>query len=446
MDWNDPIDETTDWSNVDFLNTFVAAVNERAAACSVTDGLTTDPVAAGMDVQGVPWPYNGGGYIGGWVDARPTKRRASLHGMQLAVERLVAGTYPLYSPWVRHVSGGVPIDHDGAAGMPAWWTLASIRAEAGISSGGFRRRRPREVASAAANQDTMGNAAVHGQRAWLDGQLRRYDGGAWGASDGGPVDVLDSSAPAPDHVPPGRMQAGDYIGPWIFDEARRVLNLLRHTYHPTRIYGVYSTAPYWFQNGGSAHWGNSAATFAQCVSEIQGAWDGPEGNYGNYRDGYYYWDSGDSYWMFDRYHSPPGKRVTVKINDGSKSDQDVSADAYAVVTSANLQTYVVVNSLTADMDWYAKAGQYMQGYSNTVSEFDAQGTTLLEGLFVRVHTEPIGGTGYRGHDLDLTGVCPNFPASDPVFNNNYGTYLTRGFQLTAAYAVARWNFTFVPPG
>lgn len=47
------------------------------------------------------------------------------------------------------------------------YTITTWRAEAGINSAGFRRRKPREISSTTASTDTNSNTATIGQRAWL---------------------------------------------------------------------------------------------------------------------------------------------------------------------------------------------------------------------------------------------------------------------------------------
>lgn len=60
------------------------------------------------------------------------------------------------------------VDIVNATRSTEWrYSLASWRAEAGINSAGFRRRKPREITSTSASTDTNSNAAAIGQRALL---------------------------------------------------------------------------------------------------------------------------------------------------------------------------------------------------------------------------------------------------------------------------------------
>jgi len=75
--WNDPIDETTDWTHVEFLRMFWRAVRERIVVAAGGQGsgglrifdydwLVEPPVLSTSFDQGNPYPYIGLALLGGW--------------------------------------------------------------------------------------------------------------------------------------------------------------------------------------------------------------------------------------------------------------------------------------------------------------------------------------------------------------------------------------------
>jgi hypothetical protein len=193
--WTDTIDESTDWSDLDFLSMFRDAVNERTRAAN---GAAIRSFSLGNDVQ-----HASHGSL------------ATIRYLQEEVDAVV-GNY-------------IPIDIDmstlGESDSPAY-TTATFRTAAGLHADGWRRKRPREISSLSAAADTQGNARATNQRAiYTDGLVYKFNGTSW-ILDVGRPDTLDSDSAAPDHVVPGYVTAGDYIGPWLFNELRDACNVL----------------------------------------------------------------------------------------------------------------------------------------------------------------------------------------------------------------------------
>jgi hypothetical protein len=182
---------------VGFLAPYFAAVSERVIAQG--GSALTAPVA-GDDIQNafvINSLQSAIGSFSGWVDTDLFDPTTTLHPTDYHIE----------------------------------YTLATFCARTGLDpSGLFRRKRPRRVAYNALSSpfDSEGNAAVAGQRAWvfhpIGGEigLSLYDGSAWITEPytGTLPDILDSDLAPPNHIPYGNIQAGDYIGPWLFEEIR----------------------------------------------------------------------------------------------------------------------------------------------------------------------------------------------------------------------------------
>jgi hypothetical protein len=221
MGW--PVSFTdADWAAVSFLNMFVDAATERGNAAGLV-GFSPTAVSAGDDVQNLAFIQ------------------------RYAVENFTAFADPSVDPAGHDPSDGT---------VYTYQYLADVFSAAGLDPAhGYERRRPREIDSTSATADIQGNAAAALQRAYLTiapyGLFICVASGNWTrelTQDVGP-DVLSNYSAAPDAVADfadtvdvdgnpvvtGMQVSGDYIGPWIFEDVRDVLNVLTWTTVPVVI-------------------------------------------------------------------------------------------------------------------------------------------------------------------------------------------------------------------
>ncbi len=224
--WNDPIDETFDWSEVGTFEQFRKAVYERVRIADYSDSDITaimgalqvkyllTPVTTGTDVQ----IFN---YIFWW-------------------QKWLATISPVFCSMLLYEEGvNRPIDDQ---------IYLTLTADIFNNTGGFRRKRPREITSVGATSDSQGNARAVGQRAiytggfsspaLITGKVYIYNGGAQWVLDTQlfPPDTLDSwNLSPPNRVNTdfnGVHSSGDYIGYWLFQEIRDVCNAMTWTVAP----------------------------------------------------------------------------------------------------------------------------------------------------------------------------------------------------------------------
>jgi hypothetical protein len=275
--WTDTFDETTDWSAVSFLNMFTTRLWEMAYA--INPGIPpTFPVSAGDDVQGQSFIAGLQGYItpnilgfGGGNYIRPTFDPNGQPADPLAGDAWID-----LSPWWS----GLP-EVQAAAGYSDQLDAFGRTYAISEADTGWVRKKPRAIATTADTKDTDGNPISNGMRAELqfDGTLYVRTAGVWVATDysGGPPDLLVSAPGNPRTITGtsdafdtagnaavggmraelgadvyiydgagtwvldagtlvgadrlqtgsgcayGTCQAGDYIGPWIWNQLRDVL-------------------------------------------------------------------------------------------------------------------------------------------------------------------------------------------------------------------------------
>ncbi len=230
--WNTTFDNTTDWSAASFLNMFVSAYTERANGIGVVYGGGAPPAIAsvnvGDDVQ-----------KGGFVVFSP-----SLSGFIGKLQGNAVGlatTYFLDPATARNGQTPTSTGNYSMGQMNVYSQVSLFTKIGGDTRGYWRRKRPREITSLSATTDIQSNAAGTGQLAWGTGTnsssfhvggLYQYSGSAWVevSPTMGPPDLLDSHAAAPNTVhitdAEGLILAGDYIGPWLFNELRDVFNAM----------------------------------------------------------------------------------------------------------------------------------------------------------------------------------------------------------------------------
>lgn len=247
--WNDAFDETTDWTAVGFADMFQKAVWERSVAL-IGDGTEPGNVYATDTFQ----------YFGGPVAAGDYVAKADFWAsLQAAVEGFIGTDTESLDPYAK-IGQWVPEDydpdgrqyinddgfhHDFSSPEEAALSWGQIREDleypTDLSS--WRRKKPREVnlIDPAPDEDQDGNTLADGMIAWdvntfsgpdFRSRLVKRTAGVWAevSSAAESPDVLDSYASAPDACLPSTVQVGDYIGPWLFNELRDMINAL------TRIY------------------------------------------------------------------------------------------------------------------------------------------------------------------------------------------------------------------
>ena len=206
--WNDPFPADLEWWRIEFQQMIWNAFNERYARQQWPSPTLNVPAAG--DIIGRAYATNDSHY------------GFSVSFIQSYLENMCPSWLDPTVDWTTKRFG-----HE------LHFTLGSWRAAAGIAPGGFRRKKPRQIQNPSATVDVDGNTAAAGQKAyyaWWEGydhhtRLYEYDGANWVPTAGRP-DVLDSHAAPPNTVAGGIMRAGDYIGPWLFEEIRDGLNLL----------------------------------------------------------------------------------------------------------------------------------------------------------------------------------------------------------------------------
>lgn len=240
MPWtNLPATNATNWPQVDFLNQFREAYNERAdllLGVAGTNNWLIDPVEfVSLVVEKMAVPFA----VGDDVQAQ-NPFSPSILELQTRLEILARyfGAPDLFPV-------GQQVDITAATANAGLYDLPDWRDDAGIPAAGYTRKFPREIAS-------TGDAGNNGERARHTGDLKFYDhaGGTWTLSS-------DQSSPADVVEDFGRIEPGDYIGPWIFNELQAGINALEYLRFPvfrTNVfdrsqydhphYGAYAMGPY----------------------------------------------------------------------------------------------------------------------------------------------------------------------------------------------------------
>ena len=227
---NLPADETTDWTQVDFLNQFVDAYNERYNLIMGVGGFPNFLTISGGTaiVETLNGVFSEGDDV---AHINPPVSQTSIREIQTRLETLA---YYFGKPSLFPVGGTDYIDYltpfAGLYDLPDW------RAEAGIPTGGYTRKYPREIATTA-DPGSSGQRARHE----VSGYMYDYTGGAWVLSS-------DQGSPADTVTDTGLMDAGDYIGPWIFNELQAGIQALDTIRFPVRNTLVFPDLVY-------HHWG-----------------------------------------------------------------------------------------------------------------------------------------------------------------------------------------------
>lgn len=199
MAWNDIHTQATDWSNISFQQMFRDAISERFQA-------------------------------GGRADPYPTALAAG-HDVSVAAYIADMQSKALSAPgdWARKLA---PRYEGTVVGYAIKLTFDQLKIDAGLGVTAlgvrhYQRKRPRTITDLLDTFDTNNNTSVAGHKAWIGAELAEFNGTAWVLIDArtNQPDTLDSHGALGSRInPPGECQAGDYIGPWIWNEMRNVLN------------------------------------------------------------------------------------------------------------------------------------------------------------------------------------------------------------------------------
>jgi hypothetical protein len=214
----DPVN--ADFARLAFVNAYRKGVWERLKVASPGTAAFS-ATAAGADVQDSSL----------WA------------GLQLTIEGIATSfLVASYAGWVGkpfwYLNGGDIAGHAGTD--PHYTSFTHLCTDAGYSSGGWIRERPRVVAGTFAASDEMGNAAAAGQKAWVafsDTVVQKNPvGPGWTPTPfGTEPDRLSSER---GEVPYGRCQPGDYISPTMFRQIARLLSFLNLTMTAQLQYGL----------------------------------------------------------------------------------------------------------------------------------------------------------------------------------------------------------------
>ena len=195
MTWTDPLlTEGDSWHGVGFLNDIVRAINERREAGGAGSAITG--VVEGDIVQGVSF----------------------LAGLQLAAITVLQA---FQDPDTMDVTpGAIPANFTDVSDWAGTRYTAQTAMDAAGLSDGFTRKRPREIEDLDDDGEDGQVARFVGPSA--DSLIYTHDGDDWTlASDQSlKPDVIDADSDFPRYI-----EAGDYIGPWIFNELQDLLQV-----------------------------------------------------------------------------------------------------------------------------------------------------------------------------------------------------------------------------
>lgn len=208
MSWTGlPATQTTDWSQVDYFNQFVDAIVERESAAtpyneSILPLAESARVVAGDDV-GKTTAFQVPGSI--FNLQRGLERAAGIHVFEDGIDDMASDAGAPHAPGL--LSDVARLATEVGNAIPADTTVSFPNI--------FTRKWPREIA-------TTGDAGESGWRArhQSDAAFYEHDGTAWSlaADQATPADTLEGR---------GYIVAGDYIGPWIWNELWAVAKAMK---------------------------------------------------------------------------------------------------------------------------------------------------------------------------------------------------------------------------
>lgn len=368
MAWNDTFTSATDASAVTFGQMFADAINERIVAFNaraVSPLTEFDDVEAGDDFQD-----RTDGSTFNWGAA------------QQRVYDLLEATLTAF-PFAGWADPDQVFDGDTPSASTDYeFVWADALARAGVNASGFTRKYPREIANTSA-AGTLNDIA----RNLDDGKVYKHNGSAWVRWTADPPDTLEAY---------GFAVAGDYIGPWIFNELRNVINTM------TRIVAdaIWDTATVYHGSGSDATWAN--AKTAADANYPSGA--APDTGAHRYTRGY---------------------------NGGS-----FFADTYT--GQATMTVDGMATSISHDVDFYARADTpYTGSFSNLG---DGPGTGWASATLSKFDTI----TSSTADELTSDTVGSTTKAATWAAEPTSGNYTYLGYMLNIPLAVITYDFQYGP--
>lgn len=470
MAWND--DHTgADWTATSFLDMFEAAIWEREKAASY-DASPGSPAtcSAGTDVQIASF----------------------LSGLQARIEALLtAGVYFDGTPVIDGVDITSYNGQLTAADLPEILNVFQSPAQgfAAASIGGWMRKRPREIATTASLFDTQGNIRADGDvaRCLADGLVYQFVGHPtyeWQPASAAP-DLLvgeagdervidDTSAtedqvghPAepgqharsyadsqvyvyvdsvgwvedeedPDALPDrvttgagvifGRVQAGDYLGAWIFNQMRDILNLLTVSFESI---GSATPVSLTRADGGSTLQSTEAAAYAAAIAP---------------------WDPGVDNATLAYLGSPGGSNFQHSYMSGTWSGgvfQGFLCGVASKKASVELLSTPHRDRTVYLFAAFSKATNADPGNPDFTWTYDTQtfaGAPATESLKIFTSVPLLAGTastGAKSLSFDPDDIPPNYADIDTGTLPSASSKLEYVSWMTAAFGAAiEWDFTY----
>ncbi len=389
MAWNDTFASGYRWGSVANFGMFVDAIRER--------GATLPAIAAGDVVQRRRTTAPSGS------PGDPTYA-FSIHYLQKWCEDNVGS----WTATMRHNGAAyVAATFDNTINEPQTWSLVSTTGggthpniqDAALGGHSWTRKYPREYSAPASTVYTDGASFANGHKARniAEGKVYTRTAGAW---------VLAAAGTAPDKVTAyGKQEVGDYIGYWLFNELRDVINLFLW-----KVRAFFSTTREYLSASGSG--ATPAAGRAAADTDWLTANTG----------------------AFSPFTST---RVTIVDEDG---DTNIWVRREKFVTSAS-------STVASSVDFYI--GATVQNVASATSDiFDAQGSDVIEDKFSLFDTQAnaAAGTVTSGWTALLTQPTWAADPTVPGDRNSLGWVrnIPPGATLSG-FAVERFTgFTYKP--
>jgi len=290
-------------------------------------------------------------------------------------------------------------DPDGESDWGANYTWTRIKQLAGLDSGGWTRKHPRWI-------ESVGDAGQPGQRAFLRNttdpapktwRCHEHNGNGW-------VPVDETARPDV-VVEYGQAEAGDIIGPWIFNEMYAVLNLLKFTAWRATGAGHYDIYSGWTTPPGAWSW-SAAKT-------------GAEADYGHYSGP---WNSAN---------------YDFKRTDGERNPAGGYYIAELSCVVSKHRAYSIFTGVQHSVRAFAKAKQ-LQGSADTI--FDALDSGLVEGQWKEWWSNGPNATNPELADEMMgTGVGTYVWCDEPDYDHSK----SRGFEIDGwPWFLFEWHFDY----
>ena len=334
----------------------------------------------------------------------------------------------------------------------AAWTIPKLRTHAslpvtltrpithGINDNTFwHRKRPREIQTTVDTHDVQGNSAIAGQIAYLIGGGGLGPGNIYICIASGnwqpitmrvPPDILDNTLDYPNTISyvdvhgnqnlTGQVLNGDYIGTWIFEEVRQLVNLLRWRWSSPRNFGdpISSTlSPDLFATTTTYHHSNafpsgplnytSSISYADLNAYLSANWT--NANYSG--------ASSDPQYPF---------ALSFETDDGS------SFWFGSVQRGDSMWHATSLSTLTKDIDWYV----YSEAPPPTSvpSIFNAEGDPAANGIYHKWHTDA---------SVSATSIfSPQFGDANPIPPTLATSNSYTGYVVTDAVLILKFDVTY----